>query len=78
MRNALITAVALCVVLAPLSSATAASKHAKKMPPSRYAAIEACTQQARDQHPSTGTPDDDARARSFAYAACMASKGQPW
>jgi hypothetical protein len=57
-----------------IASASAAPPH-RSMPVSRYMAIEACSQQARDERPSTGSPRVDGRARSFVYAACMHDKG---
>lgn len=42
----------------------------------RDAAISACVAQAQAQYPSTGGGDDgQARNRTFAYKACMTSKG---
>jgi hypothetical protein len=74
MRYILTALATVSIGLACVSVADAAKKKAA-MSMSRYAAIEACTAQARAQVASTNDEFQDGRNRSFAYVACMRSKG---
>lgn len=73
MRHLVTAFAALSLGLASIGAASAAKK--ATMSTSRYMAVEACTQQAQSQYPSTGAEFTDGRNRRFVYAACMRTKG---
>jgi hypothetical protein len=61
--------------LVGLSVAAFASQASAQNMSKRDAAIMACIAQAQAQYPNTGGDDGQGRNRTFAYKACMTSKG---